>query len=97
MDDGRLARIEANVEGVKQELDKVGDALITLARMDERLVTLFKRMDNHMEDVKSINARLTALEKNSIAGGVWGYIGDKMLWLAMGAGIAVLAKVLGAT
>lgn len=96
MDDLRLARIEANVEGVREELDKVGDALITLARMDERLVTLFKRMDTHIEDVKAINARLAALERNSIAGGVWGYIGDKLLWLAVGAAITIFVKLVGA-
>lgn len=92
MDDLRLARIEANVEGVKQELDKVGDALVTLARLDERLVTLFKRMDSHMEDMRGLTARISALEKNSIAGGVWGYIGEKLLWVAVGGAIAWIVK-----
>lgn len=96
MDDLRLARIEAHVEGVKQELDKVGDALVTLARLDERLVTLFKRMDGHMEEIKGLTNRVSVLEKTHVAGGVWGYIGEKLLWIVIGGSIAWIVKVGGA-
>lgn len=96
MDDLRLARIEANVEGVKEELDKVGDALITLARMEERLITLFKRMDTHMEDTKSLTNRIAALEKVTSTTTVWGYIGDKLLWIIVGGVVAWLVKNGGA-
>lgn len=92
MDDLRLARIEAHVEGVKEELDKVGDALITLARMEERLVTLFKRMDTHMEDTKSLTNRIAVLEKSNVAGGVWGHIGEKVLWAVIGGAVAWIVK-----
>ena len=37
-DDARLERIE-------KKLDQVGDAIVALARMEERMITLFKRMD----------------------------------------------------
>ena len=36
----RLNRIE-------EKLDKVGEAIISLARMEERMITLFRRMDNY--------------------------------------------------
>lgn len=35
----RLNRIE-------EKLDKVSEAIVSLARMEERMITLFKRMDS---------------------------------------------------
>jgi len=92
MSEERLARIEVNVDGIKTELDKVSEALVTMARLDERLVTLFKRMDTHMEDVKALAVRISALERNSSSQDVWGYIGDKFLWVAVGGFVAWLLK-----
>ena len=45
MTDDRLDRIEGKV-------DKLADAVIHLARMEERLVSVFKRMDNTEESLK---------------------------------------------
>lgn len=39
-DDDRLDRIE-------RKLDTMAEAIITLARMEERMVTLFRRMDSY--------------------------------------------------
>ena len=46
MSDDRLDRIEGKV-------DKLADAIIQMARMEERLVSVFKRMDNTEATLKN--------------------------------------------
>ena len=52
-DDNRLERIES-------KLDQMSEAIVSLARMEERMVTLFNRMDaydkrqNNMEELVSL-------------------------------------------
>jgi hypothetical protein len=45
MEDLRLSRIES-------KLDKLADAVVSLARMEERMLTLFKRIDQYEETNK---------------------------------------------
>lgn len=46
MEEQRLARIE-------QKLDKLSEAVISLARMEERIIILFNRMDTY--DARQLN------------------------------------------
>lgn len=85
MSEERLTRIEG-------KLDTLAEAVVSLARMEERMITLFKRMDKYEEILSKMADRLAALEKSNVAGGVWGYIGDKALWLAVGGIIAWIVK-----
>lgn len=55
MSDDRLMRIE-------EKLDKMSEAIISLARMEERMVTLFKRMDNYDQQQDAIGNRLSKVE-----------------------------------
>ena len=89
MSEERLSRIET-------KLDTLAEAVVSLARMEERMVTLFRRMDKYDEQQTKSLDRLLVLEKSHIAGGVWGYIGDKALWLAVGGLIAWAVKMKGA-
>ena len=52
-DDHRLERIE-------NKLDEVGKAIVALARMEERMITLFKRMDT-LDNEQSAQARRLSL------------------------------------
>ena len=38
---------EQRLDRIEQKLDKLADAVVSLARMEERMLTLFKRMDSH--------------------------------------------------
>ena len=49
-DDQRLERIE-------KKLDTLSDAVVSLARMEERMITLFKRMDNYDENQREMGKR----------------------------------------
>jgi hypothetical protein len=59
----RLNRIE-------EKLDKVSEAIVSLARMEERMITLFKRMDSYDDHHRALEGRVTKVEV-SHASGAW--------------------------
>jgi hypothetical protein len=69
----RLNRIE-------EKLDKVGEAIISLARMEERMVTLFSRMDIYDRRQSTVEERVTKIEV-SHASGAWV---ERVVWLIVG-------------
>jgi hypothetical protein len=69
----RLNRIE-------EKLDKVGEAIISLARMEERMITLFRRMDNYDQNQSAIEGRVNKIEV-AHAGSAWV---ERIVWLIVG-------------
>jgi hypothetical protein len=69
----RLNRIE-------EKLDKVGEAIISLARMEERMITLFRRMDNYDQNQNAIEGRVNKIEVAN-AGSAWV---ERIVWLIVG-------------
>lgn len=55
MSEDRLVRIE-------EKLDKMSEAIVSLARMEERMITLFKRMDTYDNQQASLGERVTKVE-----------------------------------
>ena len=84
----RLGRIET-------KLDKLSDAVVSLARMEERMVTLFKRMDKYDGSLEKVNSRIDVLEKNMVKGGVIARFFDKAFWIILGALITFAVKTFG--
>jgi hypothetical protein len=87
MSDLRLGRIE-------EKLDKLADAVVSLARMEERMLTIFKRIELYESKQEKIESRLTDLEledagKNSVI-----RIIEKATWLALGIALAFLTDIL---
>lgn len=81
-DDTRLERIE-------QKLDRLSDAVVSLARMEERMITLFRRMDTYDADQKEMLKRLADIERISIGRGVFFRSMDKLIWMVVGGGVAL--------
>jgi len=83
MNEDRLTRIE-------QKLDKLSDAVVSLARMEERMVTLFNRMDNYDTNQQKVIERVTELEKKLATKTNTVRIGEKIVWIVIG-GVVSLA------
>ena len=62
MNDPRLSRME-------DKLDKLSEAVISMARMEERLVSVFKRLDQVDEGFNKSDQRMNELEQTSIKRG----------------------------
>ena len=69
----RLNRIE-------EKLDKVSEAIISLARMEEKMITLFNRMDTYDKKQTSIEERVIDIEVKH-ASSAWV---ERVVWLIVG-------------
>ena len=86
-EDPRLGRIE-------EKLDKLADAVVGLARMEERMLTIFKRIEKYEEKQEDLEDRINSIEldeagKNSIY-----RILDKATWLVLGVAVAFFFDIL---
>lgn len=86
MDESRLVRIE-------QKLDKLSEAVVSLARMEERMITLFKRMDTYESRQEAIEERVTEVEKTSVSRGAVYRLIDKATWIVVGVVVALLIEM----
>jgi hypothetical protein len=74
MSDNRLHRIE-------EKVDKLAEAMVGMVRMEERLVSAFKRMDNIIEYQGKLDARLGEMEKQSIVRGQKIAFAERFFWM----------------
>lgn len=88
MSEDRLTRIE-------DKLDKMSEAITLLARMEERMVTLFKRMDKYDEHQSKLSDRVGVVEKATLQRGVVYHLIDKGFWLVVGAALAWIVRTTG--
>ncbi len=82
-DDHRLERIE-------NKLDEVGKAIIALARMEERMITLFKRMDSLDADQASQARRLTLVENRVGSNGQALRFAERLFWIVATAAVGLV-------
>jgi hypothetical protein len=87
MSDLRLGRIE-------EKLDKLADAVVSLARMEERMLTIFKRIELYENRQDKLEIRVSDLEiedagKNSVI-----RIIEKASWLVLGIVLAFFTDIL---
>ena len=84
-DHGRLDRIEA-------KLDSVGEALVALARLDERMITLFKRMQTLDDQQSDQSNRLVKLEGNVGSNGASLRFAERVFWIVLAAVVTFAFK-----
>jgi len=87
-DDARLERME-------KKLDTLSEAVVSLARMEERMITLFKRMDKYDDAQTRVVDRVEKVEKITGQRGVVFHMLDKLFWVVVGAGVALVVKLGG--
>jgi len=85
MEEQRLARIE-------QKLDKLSEAVVSLARMEERIITLFNRMDTYDARQLNMEDRVAEIERISVGRGAIFKLVDKLIWIVVGLSAAVLIE-----
>ena len=81
MSEERLARIE-------NKGDSLAEAMVTMARVEERIVTIFNRMDRYDEAQALITSKLSTLEIHSIKRGVVETAIDRLAWIIAGGFVA---------
>jgi hypothetical protein len=81
MEDLRLSRIEA-------KLDKLADAVVSLARMEERMLTIFKRIEHYEERQQKIEERVSEIEKDDAGKDSIFSVVNRSIWLVAGIALA---------
>ncbi len=79
----RLARIE-------DKLDKLSEGFVLLAKLEERMVTLFNQQTRYEQSYDRLNERLAVVEQATIGRGIFFRWIDRAGMAAVGAAVAVL-------
>jgi SMC interacting uncharacterized protein involved in chromosome segregation len=87
--------MEKHLDKLGDKIDELTKVVTAMARIEERMVTLFKRMDRYDEAQAEIDERLSEVEKVSTKRGVVYHMVDKGFWLIVGAGLTYLVKTSG--
>jgi hypothetical protein len=80
-DDARLERIEKKV-------DQMGEGIVAMARMEERMITLFKRMDTLDLEQAHQGRRLTIIENKVGSNGQMLRFAERVFWIIITAAVA---------
>lgn len=84
VEDSRLSRIE-------QKLDKLTEAVSQIARVEEQLLSLFKRMDRHEKRLDDQEEDLQQLNNTVLTNTHSVKAGERLVWLVL----ATVASGLG--
>jgi hypothetical protein len=79
----RLSRIEG-------KLDKLSDAVVALARMEERMVTLFNRMNKYEEKHEELEDKVVDIVNKVSTDGQTLRFAERLFWIAASAGVSYL-------
>lgn len=85
MDDSRLERIES-------KLDTLSEAMVSIARQEEKMIGLFKRMDSYDENQKEISNRINNLEKHVSVNGQIVRFAERIFWICVAASVTWYMK-----
>ena len=76
MSDDRLTRME-------DKLDKLSEAVLAIARMEERMLTVFKRLENVDAIIKKMDDRIDDMEKQAITRGQKIAFAECIFWMIL--------------
>ena len=82
MADDRLQRME-------DKIDRMSKAISAMARMEERMITVFKRLDTFDETAKKIDARMDEAEKQAISRGQKIAFAERLFWMVLSGAIGL--------
>lgn len=85
MDDSRFDRIE-------KKLDDMSEAIVSLARMEERMLSLFKRMDHYDSIQREISQRVSVVETGQGISGQTLRFAERVFWIVVAAGVTFYFK-----
>ena len=80
----RLSRIE-------EKLDKLSEAIICMARIEERMISVFKRLDRVDEGFNKSDKRMDELEQTSIKQGQTLAFSERLFWVILTGSVSLVS------
>ena len=85
---------DSRLERIEEKLDKLSDTVADLARIEERMLSVFKRLDRHEkrlddqeDDIRAISNDVL-LNSKSVKGA------ERLMWIAISAGASFLVYMM---
>lgn len=88
----QLVDVEQRLTRFEEKLDGINEALVSLARIEERVTTILKHNDRIHEQVQQLDNRIDELEsQNAVQEFTLGK-GERLFWLAMTVFVGLLVS-----
>ena len=88
----QLVDVEQRLTRFEEKLDTINDALVSLARIEERVTTILKHNDRIHEQVRELDSRVDELEsQNAVQEFTLGR-GERLFWIGMTVFAGLLAS-----
>ena len=68
---------------MEDKLDKLSEAIVEMARMEERLLTIFKRLEHMDSAVKKYDDRVDEIEKQALIKGQKIAFAERLFWMVV--------------
>jgi len=82
-EDQRLSRIE-------EKLDKLSEAVVSLARMEERMVTLFNRMNKYEDNQDLLEEKIDKVSERVAVNGQTLRFAERIFWVVVSTAISTM-------
>lgn len=69
------------LERMEEKIDRLSEAVVAMARMEERMITVFKRMETFDSTNKKMDDRLDDMERQAIARGQKIAFAERFFWM----------------
>ena len=87
-----LMDVETRLDKFEAKLDSINDALISLARIEERVTTILKNNERMHTEVNELDERVGDLEQQSAVQGFTLSKGERLFWIGMTVFAGLLAS-----
>ena len=94
-EDPRLERVEKHIDKLGDKIDELAKVITSMARIEERMVTLFKRIEAYEDRHVVLDVRIGDIEKTVTKTGVVDQVLEKGFWIVLGGGVAYAFKSFG--
>ena len=81
---------ERRLERVEEKLDKLAEAVISIARIEERVNTVFKYHDRFFNRLDKLEARVDNVESKSLMNQNAISIAERFIWVLITTGVSVM-------
>lgn len=81
---------DSRFDRLEEKIDRLSEAVVSLARMEERMITMFNRMDKHDKAVDRLAQRVDKLEDISAGRGYFIRFFERIFWIIFTAAIGAL-------
>ena len=87
MTDERLGRME-------DKLDKFSEAVVEMARMEERVLSVFRRLENIDGSIKKMDDRVDEIENQAMIRGQKIVFAERLFWMVVTGAVGLAFKFL---